>query len=115
MDKYVGSLYESGCAAAQAETQFQGAGSSHELGALLLTECVQFSLHSRRTPLFVIMLDAKSAFDKILKEFIVKNAFLAGSRGQGLVYIANKLENRQTFVEWEKTIMIDLVLSRVVC
>ena len=105
LDKYIGSMYESGWAAAQAETQFQGPGSSHELAALLLTECIQFSLYSSKTPLFVIMLDAKSAFDKILREFIVKNAFLAGSRGQGLVYLADRLENRQTFVEWDKTLM----------
>ena len=58
LDKYVGSLYESGWAAAQAETQFQGTGSSHELAALLLTECIEFSLHSAKKPLFCIFLDA---------------------------------------------------------
>ena len=44
LDKYVGGLCESGWAAAQAETQFQGTGSSHELAALLLTETIQHSL-----------------------------------------------------------------------
>ena len=51
------------------------------------------------------MLDAKSAFDKILAEFIIKNAFLAGSRGQGLLYLADRLSNRKTFVEWDKCLM----------
>ena len=76
LDKYVGGLYESDWLDAQAETQFQGPGSSHELAALLLTECIQFSLFSVKQPLFVIFLDAKSAFDKILRELVIKNAFL---------------------------------------
>ena len=105
LDKYIGSLYESGWAGVQAETQFQGTGSSHELAALLLTETIQFSLHSAKKPLFVLLLDAKSAFDKILSEVIIKNAFLAGSRGQGLLYLADRLANRLTFVEWDKCLM----------
>ena len=59
LDKYIGGLYESGWAEAQADTQFQGTGSSHELAALLLTECTQFSLFSAKKPLFCIFLDAK--------------------------------------------------------
>ena len=105
LDKYIGSLYESGWAAAQAETQFQGKGSSHELAALLLTESIQHAVFSAKKPLFVILLDAKSAFDKILVEFIIKNAFLAGSRGQGLLYLADRLSHRKTFVEWDKCLM----------
>ena len=105
LDKYIGSLYESGWAAVQAETQFQGSGSSHELAALLLTESIQHALFSSKKPLFVLLLDAKSAFDKILVEFLIKNAFLAGSRGQGLLYIADRLSNRKTYVEWDKKLM----------
>ena len=55
--------------------------------------------------LYVLLLDAKSAFDKILPEFIIRNAFLAGSRGQGLLYLADRLSNRKTFVEWDKCLM----------
>ena len=84
LDKYIGGLYKSGWAASQAVTQFQGPGSSHELAALLLSETIQHSVFQAKKPLFVLLLDAKSAFDKILAENIVKNAFLAGSRGQGL-------------------------------
>ena len=51
------------------------------------------------------MLDAKSAFDKILAEFIIRNAFLAGSRGQGLLYLADRLTSRLTYVEWDKCLM----------
>ena len=105
LDKYVGSLYESGWASAQAETQFQGTGSSHELAALLLSEVIQFCLYASKKPIFILLLDAKSAFDKILIEFIIKNAFIAGSRGQGLLYLADRLSNRRTFVEWDKCLM----------
>ena len=51
------------------------------------------------------MLDAKSAFDKVLVEFIVRNAFLAGSRDQGLLYLADRLSNRLIYVEWDKCLM----------
>ena len=33
------------------------------------------------------------------------NAFLAGSHGQGLLYLADRLSNRKTFVEWDKCLM----------
>ena len=112
LDKYVGRLYETGWAAAQAETQFQGTGSSHELAALLLTECIGFSLYSAKKPMYCIFLDAKSAFDKIIREYCIKSAYLAGSSGQGLLYLDNRMKHRQTFVEWDKVLMgpiMDLV------
>ena len=70
MDKHVGKLFESGWASAQAETQFQGTGSSHELAALLLTETIQFSLYSLKQPLYCILLDTQSAFDTILHKLV---------------------------------------------
>ena len=105
LDKHVGKLFKSGWAAAQAETQFQGTGSSHELAALLLTETIQFSLYSLKQPLFCILLDAQSAFDKILRELCICAAFLAGSHGEGLTYLDNRLRNRKTYPECLKTIM----------
>ena len=85
LDKYIGSLYESGWAAAQACSQFQGPGSSHELAAVLLTESIQHSLFTAKKPLFVLLNDAKSAFDKVLAENVIRNAYLAGSEGHGLL------------------------------
>ena len=43
--------------------------------------------------------------DKILREIVIKNAFLSGTQGEGLVFLDNRLKNRQTFVEWEKQLM----------
>ena len=105
MDSYIGELYSDGWANVQAETQFQGAGSSHELAGLLLTEVIQFSLYSLKLPLFLILLDAMSAFDLILREDIIVNAFKAGTCDQALVYLDNRLKSRNTYCEWNKQIM----------
>ena len=105
LDKHVGSLFETGWAAAQASTQFQGSGSSHELAALLLTETIQHSLYVSKQPVYVLLLDAQSAFDRILRELCIRAAFLAGSHGQGLIFLDNRLKNRKTFVEWAKVLM----------
>ena len=97
LDYYVGTLYSDGWAAAQAETQFQGAGSSHELAALLLTEAINFSLFTLKKPVFLLLLDAKSAFDLMPKENIIVNAYKAGTCDQGLVYLDNRLKSRLTY------------------
>ena len=114
LDKYVGQLLERGWSDAQAETQFQGPGSNHELAALLLTETIQHSLFVDLKPLFVILLDAKSAFDKILRQLVIRAAFLADTkdetgsslaRGEALIFLDNRLKNRRTFIEWNKIVM----------
>jgi hypothetical protein len=51
------------------------------------------------------VLDAKSAFDKVVREYAIRNVYLAGSTGQGLLYITSRLENRKTVVEWDKVLM----------
>ena len=63
-DKFIGGLEESNWDAAQAETQFQGKGLSHEHAALLLTEVINFSISTARLPVFCLYLDAKSAFER---------------------------------------------------
>ena len=86
LDTYIGGLYSKGWSDVQAATQFQGSGSSHELAALFLTEAVQHSLHVIKEPLFVLLLDAKSAFDKVVRECAARNAYLAVTSRYGLVY-----------------------------
>ena len=65
LDSYIGSLYSAGWADVQVDTQFQGSGSSHELAALLLLESLNLSLYSLKQPMFLLLLDSKSAFDLI--------------------------------------------------
>jgi hypothetical protein len=105
LDTYVGQLYGQGWAEVQAPTQFQGTGSSHELAALLLTEAIQYSLYTAKRPVFVLLLDAKSAFDKVVRECAIRNAYLAGTTDKALLYIDSRLANRKTFVEWDKELM----------
>ena len=104
-DVYVGRLYNPGWSACQAETQFQGEGSSHELSALLLTETIQHSIYVNKKPVFALMLDAKSAFDKIVRQCAIRSAYLAGSQDQGLLYLDSRLAARKTYPEWDRTLM----------
>ena len=45
------------------------------------------------------------AFDLILRENIIVNAFKAGTQDQGLLYLNNRLANRLTYCEWDKQMM----------
>ena len=89
----------------QASTQFLGEGSSHELAALLLTEVAQHSLHILHQPLFILYLDAKSAFDRVLRQLLIRNLYFVGTVGEELLLVNSRLESRQTFAEWNKQIM----------
>ena len=55
--------------------------------------------------MFVLLLDAKSAFDRVVHECAIRNAYLAGTMDQGLLYINFRLKNRKTFIEWNKVLM----------
>ena len=76
-DVYAGKLYGEGWASVQAETQFQGEGSSHELAALLFSETIQHSLFINKKPVYALLLDAMSAYDKIVRQCALRSAFLA--------------------------------------
>ena len=89
----------------QSECQFQGEGSSHELAALLVTECIQHSLYHIKQPLYILYLDAKSAFDVVLKELLVRNLFFSGTSGETLLYLNERLANRQTILDWDGHLM----------
>ena len=91
--------------AAQPETQFQGENSCHELAALLLTESIQYSLHVADQPLYVLYLDQKSCFDRVLNELLALELFSVGTRGETLIHVVNRLRGRMTYLEWEKVLM----------
>ena len=102
---YVQDLSNEAWKSDQPETQFQGERSSHELAAILLTECIQHSQYTLRRPLYVLYLDAKSAFDYVQKELLIKNLFFVQNADQRITYFNNRLSSRRTFVDWEGTIM----------
>ena len=104
-DKYIGNLSEPSWSAAKAETQFQSKGLSHEHAAILLTETVNHSLYVNKQPVFCLLLDAKSAFDRALREVLTTRMYLDGTSGHSLLYLDKRLESRETYIEWDKTLM----------
>ena len=85
--------------------QFLGHNSSHELAALLLSEVIQYSLFTSKKPLFAIFLDAKSAFDFVQTKLLMNNLYHAGTTGHSWVLVNNRLQNRTTFIEFDKQLM----------
>ena len=104
-DLYIGRLYGAGWAEKQAETQFQGEGSSHELAALLFTETIQHSIFFNKKPVYALLLDAMSAHGKIVKQCALGEAFLAGTNYEALLYLNARLSFRCTFPEWDQVLM----------
>ena len=87
MDTYIIELYDCSWSACQAPTQFPGTDSSHELAALSITEAVVQGLHINKEPIFLLLLDAQNAFDRVVIEHTVRCAYLAGRDDQGLLYL----------------------------
>ena len=104
VDIYLGDLSKEDWSACQASTQFQGEGMSHELASLLLTIAIQESLSSSK-PLFVLLLDAESAFDLVLRQILVRRLFLDSPQDQRVRYWDLRLANRSTFCQWEDSTM----------
>ena len=59
-----------------------------------------------------ILLDAESAFDVVLKEFLIKNLLFSGTSGETLLYLNNRLSNRQTFLDWNGQLMGPIIDER---
>ena len=55
--------------------------------------------------MFLIFLDACSAFDKVLPKLLLKNLYFCGVNGEVLGYIDNRLTSRSTVYEWDKVLM----------
>ena len=105
LDLYIRDLHISKWNEDKASTQFQGEGSSHELAAVLLTETIQHSLFTLKEPIFILYLDAQSAFDVVLPELLVKNLFHCNTDGHSLIYLNNRFQSRRTFIDWKGQIM----------
>ena len=105
LDTYIAELYSPVWNAETAATQFQKQSSSHDLAALLLTETISYSMSSLSKPVFVLYLDAKSAFDLVLQEILIQKLFHSGIKDKGLILINSRLSNRKTVCEWNKQLM----------
>ena len=104
IDIYFGELSKEDWKLCKAVTQFQGEGMSHELAALLLTIAIQNSIIQKK-PLFLLLLDAKSAFDKVLRKIMVRRLYLDTFADQRVSYWNLRLANWQTYCYWEGQLM----------
>lgn len=105
LDLYLRDLYHELWDACQAPTQYQGTGSSHELASLLITEVIQHSLYVKNQPVYLLSLDAQSAFDRCLRQVLVNELYRAGVAGAAITIIDKRLENRATVYDWNGTLM----------
>ena len=105
IDLYLRDLYHQLWDLKQAPTQYQGSGSNHELAALLVTEVIQHSLHSSKKPVYMLLLDAESAFDRCLRQILCAELFKAGVDDQALILIDNRLASRSTIYKWETDLL----------
>ena len=80
LDIYIGRRYYPMWRQVQSSVQFQGEGSSHELASVLLTEAIQHSIYVLKKPIFVLLLDAKSAFDVVVQQNAIVEAYKAGTK-----------------------------------
>ena len=99
---YVRDIFISKWNKVQALTQYQGEGSNHELASLAITEAIQHSKFSSKQPIFLLFLDARSAFDNVVISYLIRQLYMDGVQGNTLLYLKNRLENRQTFLEYQK-------------
>ena len=105
LDLYIRDIYQDQWDACQAVTQYQGSGSSHELASLLITEVIQHSLYVTNKPVFLLALDAQSAFDRCLRQILICELYKAGMSGDAITLIDNRLSNRSTVYEWDKELL----------
>ena len=105
LDLYLSDLYHDLWDSCQAATQYQGSGSCHELASLLITELIQHSLHVLDRPVFLLSLDAQSAFDRCLRQILVCELYKAGLPGSAVTFINNRLANRATVYDWNGNLM----------
>ena len=96
LDIYVRDLFLDKWNFQQAGTQYQGEGSSHELASLLITEAVQHSRFKLRQPIYLLFLDARSAFDTVIIPYLVRKLYSSGMDGHSVLYMENRLSNRAT-------------------
>ena len=105
IDLYIRDLYHHHWDAMQAPTQYQGTGSNHELAALLVTEVIQHSLYTAKEPVFMLLLDAESAFDRCLRQILCAQLYKSGIKDQALLMIDNRLASRSTVYKWDNVLM----------
>ena len=105
IDKYIVQLNEEKWNGIQAETQYQGKQSSHELAAINLIEAINHQIYIRKEPIYLLFLDALSAFNRVIPFHAIKCAYFSNTIDQGLVYLNNRIQNRKTVIQWGQELL----------
>ena len=89
LDLYLHDLYQDLWSEATANTQYLDTGSSHDLASLLVTEVIQYSLNINNNPVYLLILDAQSAYDRCLRQILCTELFMTGMNGKALLLLDN--------------------------
>ena len=100
-DLYLRDLYQDKWDECTAPTQYQTTGSSHELASLLITELTQYSINVADKLVYLLILDAQSAFDRCLRQILCTELFKTGMSGPALLLLNNRLKSRSTVYQWD--------------
>ena len=100
LDAYIGSIYAPQRDSSQIDVKFQGSNSSHDLAALQVTELIAFSNRVLNRPLYALFLDAKSCFDRVLRQSVIRSAYSIDTTGNVLNIFNNRLGNRPTLFKF---------------
>jgi len=114
MDLHIISLHKEQWEEFATPTQFMRDGSSHELCSLTLTEILTHSTRNFKIPTVHVYLDKEAAFDSALKEHVIREVFSASGcvPSQSIIYLANRLASRRTFLTHDNTVMEPILDGR---
>ena len=105
LDAYIGTLNIPLWDKSQIDIQFQGKNSSHDLASLQVTELIAYSNIVLNRPLYALFLDAKSCFDRVRAQNVIKNAYRTGTSGYSLNLIDNRLTNRSSYIKFNNDVI----------
>ena len=105
LDAYIGSLNIPIWDKSQIDLQFQAKNSSHDLASLQVTELIGYSNNVLNRPLYALFLDAKSCFDRVCAQNVIKNAYRTGISDQSLNIINNRLTNRSSYIKFNTDVI----------
>ena len=75
------------------------------MASLLVTEMIQYSLNVADKPIYLLVLDAQSAFDRCLRQVLSTELFDAGMDAAALKLVDNRLKSRQTVYLWNNEML----------
>ena len=71
----------------------------------MVTELTAMSNKVHNRPLYALFLDAKSCFDRVLHQSVIKSAYSAGTRGNVLNILNNRLGNRLSLIKFRDQVI----------